>query len=242
MVYLIFSDVHSNLEALTTFARLAKAIPHDRMVCLGDIVGYAADPNPCVDWVRQNADLILAGNHDHAVAGTIDPARLVPHAHQACLWTREVLSAENMVFLRGLPVKKIQDDILWVHSTPREPAKWHYLTELEDAEDQFNAFTNDLCFYGHTHWPMIFECDLEGNIRVGQEGRWQLQTGYRYIVNVGSIGQPRDGNPAAAFAIYDSKAQYIEVQRFTYDFTVTQRKILEHRLPPSLAERLSLGR
>jgi len=244
MRYLIFSDLHSNLESLQSFSEIAETIAHDKKVFLGDLVGYGADPNACVDWVRKNADIILGGNHDYAVVGKTELTYMNPYAYQACLWTRKELTPENKEFLQGLPSEIVEDGVHWVHSSPFEPEQWHYVVSRADGKINFDHFSTQLCFLGHSHRPVVIEQEQ------GQGGaitdcisptKCELKPDHRYIVNVGSLGQPRDGNPKPAFVIYDSIRSTIEYQRYEYDFAATQRKILACGLPPYLAERLEKG-
>jgi len=246
MVYLIFSDLHSNLESLEKFIEISETIPHDQKVCLGDIVGYNADPNPCVDWVRDNVDIVLAGNHDYAAVKKIDPSDFNPDALKACLWTREALTERNIEYLNSLPTKKEQDGVLWVHSSPFEEEEWHYVNNQYDGEDNFPHFDTQWCFLGHTHKPVILGKPPQSKVEAVYGGAvhyWEhiLKQDWRYIINVGSLGQPRDGIPSPCFVVFDSDSLSVEFRRFDYDVQRTQEKIKHNKLPPILAERLSAG-
>lgn len=246
MVYLIFSDLHSNLEALERFIQLRESIPHDQLVCLGDTVGYNADPNECVDWVREHADIVLAGNHDYAAVGKTDTSYFNAYALEACRWTQEELTEPNIEYLASLPTKREQNGILWVHSSPFEPEEWHYVVNKYDGEENFPHFEAPLCFLGHSHKPLILEQDPGGAVEAvygGHVAHWeyQLKPDHRYIVNVGSLGQPRDGFPSPCFVVYDSDAPSVEFHRFNYNLERTQEKITSKKLPAFLAERLSAG-
>ena len=242
MIYVIFSDVHSNIEALQAFAELARTIRHDKKVFLGDAVGYGADPNACVEWIRANADIALAGNHDYAVVEKTDIAHLNPYAYQACLWTRKQLTGANKHFLGSLPVTKEEDGISWAHSSPHEPEKWHYVSSLPAGIENFEYFRTPVCFVGHSHVHRIFKRDSTGNVEDYPMFTGELEPDCRYIINAGSIGQPRDGNPDPAFVIYNSQTLTLEPRRFKYDRAAAQHKILKNGLPEILAERLSYGR
>ena len=246
MVYLVFSDLHSNLESLEKFIEISETIPHDQKVCLGDIVGYNVDPNPCVDWIRDNVDIVLAGNHDYAAVKKIDPSYFNPYALEACLWTQDELTDQNIEYLRSLPIKKEQDGILWVHSSPFEEEEWHYVNNQYDGEDNFPHFETQCCFLGHSHKPVILEKPPEGKVEAvygGAVHHWQhtLKPDSRYIINVGSLGQPRDGIPSPCFVMFDSDLLSVEFRRYDYDFQRTQEKIRLNKLPSFLAERLSAG-
>lgn len=246
MVYLIFSDLHSNLESLEKFIQISETIPHDQKVCLGDIVGYNADPNECVDWIRENVDIVLAGNHDYGVVGKTDTSYFNPYALQACLWTRDELTERNAEYLRSLSVKKEQNGILWVHSSPYEPNEWHYVNNQYDGEENFPHFEAQWCFLGHSHKPVILEKQPGGLVEAifgGTALHWEyeLKPDCRYIINVGSLGQPRDGIPSPCFVVFDSDRLSVEFQRYDYNISRTQEKILSKKLPAFLAERLSAG-
>ncbi|MBI5426816.1 MAG: metallophosphoesterase family protein [Nitrospinae bacterium] len=241
MIYIVFSDVHGNLESLETFVQISGSIVHDKKVCLGDIVGYGADPNPCVEWVKENVDIVLGGNHDYAAVEKTDVSYFNPHAYQACLWTRRELTRDNIKYLRSLSAAREEDGVFWVHSSPFEPERWHYVTSLYDGMENFAHFNAPICFLGHSHRPLILEQDVEGQVDAYPPSALRLNAERRYIVNVGSLGQPRDGNPDPAFAIFDSDLQTLEFRRYKYDLQTAQKKILEKGLPPFLAERLSYG-
>lgn len=241
MIYVVFSDVHANLEALQAFFETADTIAHDKKVCLGDIVGYGADPNPCVELIRDRADLILAGNHDYAAVDETDASYFNSQAYKACMWTRDELTGDNKAFLRSLPVWKVEGEIFWAHSSPFQPLEWHYLFSADDSAKNFDYFDASVCFIGHTHKPVILQKDPAGRLETCSGPFWKLRSGNRYIINAGSIGQPRDGNPDPSFGIYDTEGMTIEFRRFSYDRSTARKKILENGLPPALAERLNLG-
>ena len=157
MKFIIFPDVHSNFESLQSFCHVTESILHDKKVCLGDIVVYNPVPNPVVKWIRDKADFALAGNHDYSVLNKTDVSYLNPAAYQASLWTRRNLTNSNKDFLNTLPIEKEEDGIYWVHSSPFEPKKWHYVSTKKSAEKNFNYFDQAICFVGHSHLPGIFE-------------------------------------------------------------------------------------
>lgn len=241
MIYLIISDVHSNWESLQKFIELSQSIQHDKKVCLGDIVGYNADPNPCVEWIRDHVDIVLAGNHDYGVLEKIDISYFNLPARSACLWTRTTLTKENREFLNSLTNAREQDGITWVHSSPFEPDEWHYVNNQYDAEANFPHFTTPYCFLGHSHKPVILELRPDSKIESIFDSIYTLKADCRYIINVGSVGQPRDGNPNPAFAVFDSEARTVEIRRYSYNVALTQKKIKSQGLPPILAERLDAG-
>ncbi|MBT5257766.1 MAG: metallophosphoesterase family protein [Nitrospina sp.] len=241
MKFIIFSDIHSNLESLQSFCRVTESVLHDKKVCLGDIVGYNADPNPVVEWVRDKTDFALAGNHDYSVLNKTDPNYLNPAAYQASLWTRRNLTNSNKDFLNTLPIEKEEDGIYWVHSSPFEPKKWHYVSTKKSAEKNFNYFDQAICFVGHSHLPGIFEKNKNNKVYSHDTTKEELDPESRYIINVGSLGQPRDGNPDPVFVFYDSVSHIVKFFRFSYDLFSTQQKIIACGLPYILADRLRKG-
>ncbi len=241
MIYLIFSDVHSNLESLNKFIEISTEIPHDKKVCLGDMVGYNANPNECLDWIRQNVDIVLAGNHDYGAVGMIDISEFNPFAQEACLWSKEQLTDANRMFLRSLPIVKEEDGILWAHSSPFEPDEWHYINNKYDAQNNFPHFKNSICFVGHSHKLGVYELELNGWVEGIYQFDYELKLGCRYIVNVGSLGQPRDGIPKPSFVIFNSSTLKLEIIRYEYNFNATQSKVISEGLPSYLAERLAMG-
>lgn len=242
MRYIIFSDLHSNLEALKQFEKEISSIPFDRLICLGDIVGYGADPNPCVEWVRKNADIAVAGNHDSAVVEKTDVSYFNEYAIAACEWTQKKMTSKNKKFLESLPMDHEEDGIYWVHASPYQPSRWHYIVNKKGAEKHFKSFDLPLSFVGHSHIPLILERTPEGIIHRHDTSVWDVEPANRYIFNDGSLGQPRDGNTQPAYILYDSDRRKVEFKRFDYDLIPTQKKIVENGLPSYLADRLSLGR
>ncbi len=241
MIYVIFSDLHSNLEALNRFQMVLKDIPHDKLICLGDSIGYGANPNECVDWIRENADLALAGNHDYAVLGKTDLRYFNPYAYKACLWTQKQLSAENREYLEGLVAIQEFDGMCLAHSSPYEPYNWHYIVSSFDGLVNFENFQTPVCFVGHSHRPVVLSQSADESVNDSYPQKMTMELGFRYIVNVGSLGQPRDGNPLACFVEYDSESGVMEFHRLAYDIESCQQKILQEGLPVYLAERLREG-
>ena len=232
----IFSDVHANAEALTLSLELLAEAEIDRLFCLGDVVGYGADPVECLKRVREVSEVILAGNHDHAAVGLADLTYFNPHARAAAIWTAGQLDEESQSFLRELPYDYVEDDALFVHASPHEPEEWHYIVSLGDAMAAFPAFTESICFVGHSHVAGIY-CDDGGE----PKDRVALQPGRRYLVNVGSVGQPRDGDPRLACAIFDREERTVVIMRVEYDIEAAAGKIRAAGLPRLLADRLYHG-
>ena len=242
MRYIIFSDLHSNLEALNQFEKEIETIAHDKLVCLGDIVGYGVDPNPCVEWVMKNVNFSVAGNHDWAAVNKADTTYFNSHAYESCQWTREKLTASNKDFLRSLPLDHEEGGIYWVHASPYMPEAWHYVTSKAGGKRNFKNFETSICFVGHSHNPIILEQTADGEVNDFVSDTWSIEPENRYIFNDGSLGQPRDGNPNPAFISYDSEEKMVKIHRFEYDLKSTQDKIRDSGLPMYLAERLAQGR
>jgi diadenosine tetraphosphatase ApaH/serine/threonine PP2A family protein phosphatase len=242
MRVLVLSDVHANLVALE--AVLSAAGDVDAIWSLGDIVGYGPKPGECVDRViglRPAASLI--GNHDWAAIGRLQLDEFNPAARFATYWTTAQLSTEHMRYLESLPNRIIEDDWMLVHASPRHPI-WEYVYTARVARENFELFDAPVCFLGHTHVQLYISEDM------ASEGRAPLQpmdgdqlplSGTRFIVNPGSVGQPRDNNPAAAFAIYDTETQIVTFRRTPYDISETQAQMEAAGLPRPLITRLALG-
>lgn len=224
MKYAVISDIHANLEAFLSVLSDIDALRPDSVVCLGDIVGYGADPNACVDIIRERNMPSVMGNHDAAASGVTEPYNFNPAAREAALWTRNELSKKNRDFLAALPESIETEHFLAVHGAISDTDK--YILDYGDAEPEFYLMgPHRLCFFGHTHVPARHKSPS------GPE---------RFLVNPGSVGQPRDGNPRAAFLIYDTDTG-IEFRRAEYDIASAQEKIIESGLDKRLAERLSDG-
>jgi len=239
----IFSDVHGNLEALEAVLAAMTERKVERHWCLGDLVGYCANPNECVARVRQAAEAVVRGNHDAACTGGDDIASFNQFARQAILWTIHHLEDGHKEWLKNLPMTVTRDDILLVHASPRDPGSWHYIHNRMRVGEMVRAFSATqarLIFVGHSHQPMILVQKGEEYYRFLGD-RIKIEADCRYLVNVGSSGQPRDGNPQASYVIYDPAAGTVAIERVPYDITVTKRKIREAGLPEMLAERLDAG-
>ncbi len=242
---LVLSDVHSNIEALATALESAAAAGYDRTLALGDLVGYGPDPNETVDAVRALPGLMgVRGNHDRVASGLGDAGEFNHAARAAALWTRASLSPGGREFLAGLPQgpRHFTDGALLCHGSPLDEDQ--YLLDAGQARRCFAALPFALCFYGHTHLPGAFV--LEGEHvhfepAAGERTVLALQPGRRYLVNPGSVGQPRDRDPRCGFAIYDEAARTVTFHRVAYAAEETRRKILAAGLPSWLGDRLLLG-
>jgi len=242
MRYAILSDIHANLEGLIQVLHILRKESIDTYYCLGDIVGYGANPNECIEELRKVANVSLAGNHDWAAAGEMPLDYFNDFAREAVMWTRGVLTAPNRSFLGQLQLVLSDPSMTMVHGTLIHPEDFHYMCNSGDALETFEVMRTDVCFVGHTHVAGVFIRDGKGNIAGATRSVISLEKGNKYIVNAGSVGQPRDNNPKAAYCIFDTDAGQIEIKRVAYDAAEARRKILNAGLPPFLGERIMVGR
>ena len=245
MRYLILSDIHANLEALEATLEHAED-QYDAMVCCGDLVGYGADPNDVTDWVRANIKHVVRGNHDKVAVGLEDLEWFNPHARASAEWTRKVLTPENRDYLMRLPKGPFEvNSFQIVHGSPLDEDE--YLLDVPEIEQAADYLEIAVSFFGHTHMQGGFHCHRNGVRRLpgpkAKEERRviELEPGELYLLNPGSIGQPRDGDPRAAYAVYDSEARTVTFVRTAYSVSAAQDKIIEAGLPPLLAKRLATG-
>ena len=244
MRYAIISDIHSNLEALRAVLDRITGMKVDVTCCLGDVVGYNANPNECIDILRDERIRCLMGNHDSRAAGLEEPDDFNPSAARAVLWTREQLTPENRQFLHDLPREIRVDGSVLMHGSLNDTDQ--YILTANDVRDQFRILRElspptRIGFFGHTHVRVAFSL-LDGAIQIEQNDSIRFSDDRSCLVNPGSVGQPRDGDPRAAFAVYDPDAREISFHRVEYDIRVCQDKIIRAGLPPRLAERLAIGR
>jgi len=241
MRFAIISDIHANLEALVAVLEDIDRLELDGVLCLGDVVGYGPNPAECIDAVKSVSLFTLAGNHDFAVVGKANVEDFNPYAREAVLWTRSKLKQSDRSFLSSLPLTRSELGAFFVHGSPYQPAEWNYVLSLFEARRAFAEFEEPICFIGHSHAPLVIEMDQDESMTVLDPTLVAFEEGKRYIVNVGSVGQPRDGNPDAAYGVWDTDENQFELRRVAYDLHTTQRKILEAGLPEFLAWRLAVG-
>ncbi len=245
MRYLIFADIHGNLEAFLAVLKFIQKKKIDRYVFLGDLVGYGASPNEIIQKVQALKPLsLIRGNHDKAVCGLDSIETFNPIAASAIYWTKQRLLKKNSNFLCRLKIgpQLIEETITICHGAPFDED--YYIFGEFDAAEAFDHIKTPLCFFGHTHFPFIYsekENLVEGTFMEGNTNEIRLEKGTRYLINPGSVGQPRDRNARAACAIYDSEARTVKFFRLEYNIEEAQKKILAEHLPSALAERLSLG-
>ena len=236
----VISDVHGNLEALeAVLADLERERPA-RIVCLGDFVGYGASPNECIERLRPKIEAAVVGNHDCAAIGRLRLTYFNADAAEAARWTDVRLTPENREYLLGLPYEIRETRARFVHASPAEPEGWHYVLSPHDAAFEMEHFGEDVCFIGHSHYAGTFERGA-GGVRYTRDPELEFAAGRRYLVNVGSIGQPRDGDPRAAYALFDLAEGWLRHVRVEYDIQASAQRIFDADLALNFGKRLFLG-
>ena len=242
----VFADVHANLEALQAFVEKSSSQGVDSYVFLGDCVGYGPNPNECAESIRQLPGIkMVLGNHDSTAILKTSPYAMNTYAREAMFWTMERLKPETAASLFSLKLLHVEGDICYAHSSPESPEAWSYLNSTAEAFRAFSATRHHISFVGHTHWPRIFSRHKQGRIvpeKIRPGRNYVMGEETRYIVNCGSIGQPRDGNVAGCYCLFDDAAMTLVFHRFEYDVERTIAKIREAKLPEFLAVRLRKGR
>lgn len=236
----LFGDIHANLEALEVVLADARVQGCTDFVCLGDVVGYNANPSECLEIVRAMNCPVVKGNHDEDASGQHSLDAMNPTAASALMWTREQLSSEQREWLRKLRMVRQVSDFTIVHSTLDQPANWNYVTNRFDAMSNFSYQFTQVCFHGHTHVPRVYVKDSAVHEEPAESVA--IEAGAKYFINVGSVGQPRDGDWRASYAIYDLESRVVVFRRLEYDIMKTQQKIIDAGLPEMLASRLAEGR
>ena len=241
MKYAVFSDIHSNLEAYEAVLEAIADEKVDGCYCVGDIVGYGADPIGCIKKTRRLNPHIVAGNHDWGAVGLTDINYFNQNAREAIQWTAQQLRDEDKGYLKALKILYNKDFIM-VHGTLDRPEEFDYMLSLNTAHTTFLLMDKEVCFVGHSHVAGVFVADKQGGVDYNPWPQVRLEEGLKYIINVGSVGQPRDADPRAAYCIYDTQKGAIDIKRIKYDVQLAQEKIIKAGLPRILAERLSLGK
>ncbi len=243
MIYALISDVHGNLEALiATMKDIKDHTAAESIAFLGDAVGYGANPNEVLAIINAECEIKLMGNHDYSALGLLDSADFNPYAQQAIAFTTAVLDSEAISALASFKMVAEVENMQLVHATPEEPAAWKYCLSIHDAERQFNHFTKRICCLGHSHKPIVYGHTFAGETYAIRPEQVQLEKESRYIVNTGSVGQPRDGDPRSCYVLYDSAADTLNYRRVSYDVATAQAKMQAAKLPEFLIERLSSGK
>lgn len=246
-MYCVFADVHSNLEALEAVLEAARKQGAERFLFLGDMVGYGPDPNACTRLVRDISDAAVCGNHDLAAVGRQDISWFNSIAQKAIRWTTSQLDPDAREYIESLPSELLIDSLLLAHGSPLDPIR-EYLLDPWAAAASFHDRTFEICLVGHSHSPLIFELESReegpGEVALSEPAPGdilEMKPGNRYIINPGGVGQPRDGNPQAAFGMYDPDDHSFRFGRVAYPLEVTQAKMKQAGLPAQLIERLSRG-
>jgi diadenosine tetraphosphatase ApaH/serine/threonine PP2A family protein phosphatase len=243
MIYALISDIHGNLEALTAVMDdIQNAASVNEILFLGDAVGYGANPNEVLQVVNANCKVKIMGNHDYSALGLLDPNEFNPLAQSAISFSVSVLTPESRGILSSFRLKEQIGDLLLVHATPDAPECWYYCLSSAEASRQFDAFGEHVCFIGHSHQPTVFSLDEFGDIEILRDQDLHLASDCRYIVNIGSVGQPRDGDPRACYATYDTIAGRLKFRRVAYSIETAQEKMRAVDLPLFLIDRLAAGR
>jgi predicted phosphodiesterase len=243
MKYAIISDIHSNLEAFKKVIDIIKKEKVNKCLFVGDVVGYGANPSECIRELKKLDCVGVAGNHDWGVLELTSLENFNPYAKEAIEWTKEKLSKKDKEFLKSLPLVKKINDITLVHSTLTRPEEWEYIRSTFQAHKNIELQETPITFVGHSHVPIAFfePSEVTGLIRFTKEQKIEIKEDYKYFINVGSVGQPRDGNPESSYAIYDKKNRILEIKRIKYNIKKAQGKIFEAGLPKMLGERLEYG-
>jgi predicted phosphodiesterase len=229
MKYAILGDIHANLEALAAVLKDAQDQHCTHFACVGDIVGYNANPGECIEMIRSIGMPCVKGNHDEYSSNDLAPRNFNPRAAAAVCWTRHQLSAEDKQWLRELKHVRIAGNFTLVHATLDAPDRWGYVFDPLTAAASFTYQNTAVCFFGHTHCPRVF---IRGSrVRAEPFSKIKLEPGCKYLVNVGSVGEPRDGNPDAAYAVYDLASGSIELRRVASDLDLTEAKVRAAGLP-----------
>jgi predicted phosphodiesterase len=242
MKYLVFSDIHGNAQALETVVEEIGGVRPDFVVSLGDVVGYGANPSDCVDLVKEHCDIRICGNHDYVAAGLADSENFNVTARISIEWTKNCLTSNHKEQLAAYDMVKRHGDCLFSHSSPVSPLDWEYIYTLGQAERIFRETDERFIFVGHTHVPGIISHDILSGCRVETGTKLEIEPGRRYLINTGSVGQPRDGVSAASFAIVDVQRGRINLRRISYDVSEAQERIRAEGLPESLASRLVVAK
>jgi len=244
MRYAIISDIHSNLAAFeAVLLDIDERGGAERIWCLGDVVGYGPNPCECIELLQRYDHACVAGNHDWAALGKADLDDFNTEAAAASVWTMKQLGSKEIGYLENLPLSLEEGDFTLVHGSPREPV-WEYLLSIYSAKISFAYFQTKYCLVGHSHVPLVFELSADGGDcllhKVSPDTELRLEEN-RLIINPGGVGQPRDGDPRASYAIYDSERGVISYYRVTYNIAATQQRMKERGLPQRLIDRLSYG-
>ncbi len=238
----IVSDIHANYEALETVYAHGKSVGVDRWICLGDIIGYGPWPNECVDWVREHCEFTVLGNHDNVGIGREEHEHFNPYARQAIEWTKAELSASSKDFLETLPYMVRKYESIFVHASPKSPSDWFYVNSLDDALECFDFFKPGACFIGHTHCPLAVIKPGPDQFHLVDDEHFTFNASDKVLINVGSVGQPRDNDNKASYVIFEPENRKVEMYRLAYNIGKVQNQMKQLEFPEFLYSRLARGR
>lgn len=244
MLYAILGDIHSNLEALSAVLKDLEDNKVDKIFSVGDIVGYGADPSLCLKAALQNFQLITAGNHDWAVGGRLELEWFNEKARQALIWTQKALSQSEKALLFDLSLIAEYQDMIFVHSSLYEPEQFHYILNSSQAHRNFGYQKDkNICFIGHSHIPFFVSFNsLNSELNIFKKSELKIEKAKKYLINVGSVGQPRDGDSRACYVLYDEAEAFVKIKRVEYNVSQACSKIISSGLPRKFGERLYYGR
>ena len=236
------SDIHGNLEALTAVLRDIENQQVDSIHSLGDVIGYGSEPTACLELVNKHCEIKLMGNHEYVILG-LESAEAYTHmARIAAEWTRQHLADREFSLIADFEMDHSLDELFLVHASPFQPDQWHYVLSPEEAAVAFDSLRGRMCLHGHSHIPLIFSEIPQGQPRRRAGHSFQPDADNRYLVNIGSVGQPRDNDPRACYVTFDTECGEVEYHRVTYDIDTAQRKMARAELPDMLIDRLAVGR
>ena len=242
MRYAIISDIHGNLEAFQAVLDALSEEDIDTYLSVGDCIGYGANPKECIELLRSlNPEVLIAGNHEWGVLGLKEADYFNELAQYAISWTRKILDKDEIEYLKSFSLVYEDDKMTLVHGTLNMPEEFYYILDTDDAEAAMGRMRNSLCFVGHSHVPGVFASNHH-KVEILESQSIRLEYERKYIINAGSVGQPRDGDPRASYVVYDTENPTLEIRRVEYDVKKAQGKILKAGLPTRLADRLSEGR
>jgi predicted phosphodiesterase len=233
------ADIHGNIYALESVAKDMKEEGVDEVVCLGDIVNFGAFPKECIDWVRDNCSIVLKGEHDAVVAMSDDVIIPNPHAIRLADWTYSQLTEEDLNYLAGLPFDYEDDTQVLTHDEPSIPGSMQYITSLRDAKDTMSCYNQQFCFYGHIHIPLLFKKDNETIQLIKNPDRYEIKEEEKYLINPGSVGQPRDKDLRASYLIFDTEKGEFIFKRVSYDYDKNLKALKENNFPEFLIKMFS---
>ena len=238
----LISDIHGNLEALVSVLSDIEKQKVDKIHCLGDVIGYGSDPLSCLELVNSNCDVKIMGNHEYAALGLVDIDDYNPAAQKSAMWTKAQLSDREHSLIAEYEMSHSANGMLLVHASPFEPKEWHYILTPEAALEAFEYLDEQICFFGHSHVPQLY-AERDDDLPRSQVGHdFMPDDQSRYLVNAGSVGQPRGNDPRACYIIFDTDEYEVLYNRVGYDIETTQDKMTQANMPRMLITRLSMGR